>query len=815
MQEPPIQASLAESVDAPGQPLSEEELVLAAGKFPTDRYIPLGRLGRGAAGVVYSAQDRLLNKDVAVKILLDLTGEQLIAFQEEARATSKLRHDNIITVLDFGASESGTPYMVMELVNGETLETILRESGPLPEEEAIHIIKQLCSALSCAHQNGIFHRDLKPSNVLLIDSDYDSPEARLIDFGIAKVKEATGRVTEYQSRTLAGTPAYIAPDPVLGHKYDERSEIYSVGCLFFEMIAGEPPFLAETALETISLHVHQPPRRLSQLESAKYVSTTTEEIVAKCLAKNPSERFQSMEKLLDALNTMGESSTNSDSPRSFSTSVIAASLCSTAVLGAVLFLLNRDLAATIMSDSAYFRTQAWSLAHEDKFEEALHSAQQAIVLKNNDEDNLDTRGTMHYLVGHNQAALNDLNNALSINPKHKAAHFHRALVYGSLGDHAKCKRGLVRAERLGYVPDSWDWTKFKPMLRQWLGIDQDTGFQDTLLASSEKMRPIGKVLSILGEDLSDPNTLAKLSIPNNAELTLKICKLSKEFFSALRRYSIALLIIKDCSGLSPDALAGLAQLRTVTNLNLTDIPQLTGITFPNDLQCLSLRHCRLDQTILNRISDLTALQYLNLNGCKLTRLDLSPMLSLPKLTCVELRNCKGLSADHLKTVGQIEQLELLLLSNSIPSEQALNPILKLKHLKRIDLWGCSLSEPFLRNLNKIESLSILSLGPINASNLHLSSCLNRLRLTSLGLTDPDAGAFNSMPNVQKLKLDFKTRSLDSKSFMSLTGVPALDFLEVTGKNAVTARDVAAFKKKKPSCDLTIKVGDVQLRSESI
>lgn len=275
---------------------------LDADNFPTDRYEPVKKLGMGANGEVYLATDKTLGKRVAVKILHTLDRDQLIQFQDEARATSKLNHTNIIDILDFGATDSGIPYMVLEYFPGITLESHLKAVGSLDWQSAVGILKEVCIALDYAHGRRIFHRDLTPSNILIRfpDKDDDEVDVRLIDFGVAKVSEMSGFVTEYQGMTLAGTPDYMSPDVVNGLEYTEASEVYSIGCIMYQAISGSPPFKADTALETLSLHANKLAERLSSA-TGRDIPLAVESLVAKCLAKRPEDRFQTMEELKNAL----------------------------------------------------------------------------------------------------------------------------------------------------------------------------------------------------------------------------------------------------------------------------------------------------------------------------------------------------------------------------------------------------------------------------------------------------------------------------------------------------------------------------------
>ncbi|MBX9670684.1 MAG: serine/threonine protein kinase [Candidatus Obscuribacterales bacterium] len=232
----------------------DDELPLGSEKFPISRYAPKALLGTGGSGIVYLARDRILRKKVAVKLLNQLTGSQLILFQDEARSTSKLSHKNIIQILDFGPTENGTPYMVLEYVpNATTLEELIKTSGALAFEYALEVFIKVCEGLEHAHHMGVFHRDIKPSNILVAPGQAGEKTVKLIDFGVAKYIDFLDP-SQPQATTIAGTPAYMAPEQIRNEPYDARSEIYSLGCVFFETLTGHPPFVAATALETMALH---------------------------------------------------------------------------------------------------------------------------------------------------------------------------------------------------------------------------------------------------------------------------------------------------------------------------------------------------------------------------------------------------------------------------------------------------------------------------------------------------------------------------------------------------------------------------------
>jgi len=264
-----------------------------------ERYKPIKLLGNGASGTVYLCRDTTLDRKVALKKLHVASASTVIDFQQEAQTCSRLKHPNIVSVLDLATDDDGVPFMVMEYVDGITLESHIKEAGVLQLRQAVNVALDVCDALAYAHQLGVLHRDIKSSNILLT-----SEHAYLIDFGIARFKEEYQRETVGMSttgNTIAGSPCYMSPDQVSGRSYDERSEIYSLGCVIFESLAGRPPFVADSALETLSLQAHSQPPRLSDIVSGTQFPESIETVIDKCLAKDPDERFQTMRELRAAL----------------------------------------------------------------------------------------------------------------------------------------------------------------------------------------------------------------------------------------------------------------------------------------------------------------------------------------------------------------------------------------------------------------------------------------------------------------------------------------------------------------------------------
>jgi serine/threonine protein kinase len=281
---------------------SVENLNLTKESFPLERYVPLSLLGRGGLGEVYLADDRLLNRTIAVKCLMAVDDEQFVIFQREAKIASKLNHPNIIATLDFGITEGGRPYIAFEYFDGISLEQLLvNNDGVLDEQLTRNIFSVVADALSYIHQHKVFHRDLKPSNILIRIDPSGAIDLRIIDFGVSAIREEFQNRDLAQGKTIVGTPVYMSPDPVRGKAFDARSEIYAIGCILFECLTGDPPFDSSSTAEVLELHMHEEPPPLEDMRSDLQFSPEIQDIISKCLSKSKDERYQSMSELKAAL----------------------------------------------------------------------------------------------------------------------------------------------------------------------------------------------------------------------------------------------------------------------------------------------------------------------------------------------------------------------------------------------------------------------------------------------------------------------------------------------------------------------------------
>jgi len=264
----------------------------------------LRRIGEGGMGIVYEAEHIVIEKHVALKVLRDdfsARPDVVERFRQEAKSASRIGHENIVDISDFGETESGASYFVMEMLDGEDLADILSREGTISPARAVKILIQCCKALGAAHNKGIVHRDMKPENIFLIKRAELADFVKIVDFGIAKMSdiETVGAPGRKLTKTgmIFGTPEYMSPEQAAGKPLDHRVDIYALGVILYEVLTGRVPFVGDTFMGVLTQHMFEPIPLLRDVNPHVKVPAELEAVILKALAKDPDHRYQTMDEL--------------------------------------------------------------------------------------------------------------------------------------------------------------------------------------------------------------------------------------------------------------------------------------------------------------------------------------------------------------------------------------------------------------------------------------------------------------------------------------------------------------------------------------
>jgi hypothetical protein len=269
------------------------------------RYRVIGKVGEGAMGQVYLAEHLHLGRREAIKVLLPgvaMDPAFVARFRREARATNRVQHPNIVSVYDFGQLPDGRLFLSMEYADGESLHQLIEDHGAMPVARVLHIVSQLAHALDHAHERGVIHRDLKPANLILTEHRGHKDVLKVLDFGMAKIvsPEYIEQVAVTGKGDIFGTASYMAPEQFYQAEADPRSDIYAIGCIAFELLVGEPPFVGHP-MELMDAHRSKSADAPSRRRPNASIDAMLDQIVLTCLEKDPAERFQTGGVLYSAL----------------------------------------------------------------------------------------------------------------------------------------------------------------------------------------------------------------------------------------------------------------------------------------------------------------------------------------------------------------------------------------------------------------------------------------------------------------------------------------------------------------------------------
>jgi len=272
------------------------------------RYVIERRIGEGGMGLVYEGLHRDIDKRVAIKVLRDELSrrpEVVARFRQEAKSASRIGHDNIVDISDFGETTRGSSYFIMEYLDGEDLANVLGRDATVDPGRACEIVLQCCRALSATHAKGIVHRDIKPENIFLTTRDGVSDFVKIVDFGIAKMSDveldgAPGRKLT-KTGMIFGTPEYMSPEQAAGKDLDHRVDVYALGIILYECISGRVPFEGDTFMGVLTQHLFSELPPIREINPHAKLSTEVELVIRKALAKDRDQRYQDCDELAEAI----------------------------------------------------------------------------------------------------------------------------------------------------------------------------------------------------------------------------------------------------------------------------------------------------------------------------------------------------------------------------------------------------------------------------------------------------------------------------------------------------------------------------------
>lgn len=277
---------------------------ISVGSRLWQRYKILALIGEGGAGQVFRARDEQEEREIALKTLLDLEDVHMARFKQEAEILQTLNHPNIPRIYRCEATKNYA-YIAMELVEGISLATLHKDNYPLTLQTVKTVIRQTALALAHAHERGIVHRDVKPANIIVI-TDSGNDRIKLVDFGIARADYSSKPEGRRISLTgdIFGTPYYMSPEQIEAKAVDQRADIYSLGCVFYELLTGSPPFVGSSPFETAAFHLNENPLRLKEASLGETFPEDLERLVLKMLEKSPADRPQSMKEFVQDLDRL-------------------------------------------------------------------------------------------------------------------------------------------------------------------------------------------------------------------------------------------------------------------------------------------------------------------------------------------------------------------------------------------------------------------------------------------------------------------------------------------------------------------------------
>lgn len=623
-------------------------------------------VGTGGMSSVYLANHLLLNRPVAIKTLhAHLAGNEktLKRFRQEAQLISDLSHPNIIGVRDFGVMDGGEPFIVMDYVEGRTLASVIENESPIDFQRAIDMFKQLAGALSHAHARGVTHRDLKPSNVI-VTQEAGEERLKIIDFGIARFvnDDTPGDMTK--SGEIFGSPHYMSPEQCMGQRVDGRSDIYSLGCLMYEVLTGSKPFVGTNAIETVFKQMHEAPPEIRTIRPQ--IRPGLESIIRKTLAKDPEQRYQTADAIVADLDTYGTSEHAVHDVRSHRSmglnKTMAMSLSFVLVVAVGVVLLSRP-------DSSH--KQAAPAASRTPEHNTAAPADPSLIAETNLNlsDQQITPGVLATLDRY---------------PSLRWVQFERTNLSDRDIEIIARKSSLEMLDvRETQVGDAG--LQYALQLPRLSAL-----YLDSTRISNHGMVYVGQMRKL--DDLS----LAKTAITDEGFRHVVDLK-------SLRQLDLSELNLTDSS---IPVLKSLPNLQGL-NLGATNFSARVIDELPPSVSGLGLNHLQITDKEIKHLAKLPKLVSLGLNGCPITDAGMADLSKLPKLNALYLSNTKITLAGLKRLIGL--PLKTLRLSRTGADDSWTPTIAKLQRLQELELDRTGVTVKGLTTLSGLPALRNLSL----------------------------------------------------------------------------------------------------------
>jgi len=619
-------------------------------------------LGEGGMGVVFRANDKSTGDTVAVKMLkFDRASlGDFHRFKREGKLISKLNHQNIVKVLDVDFDDSSEALIVMECLDGINLSQAIRTSGHLQMSDAIEYAIQLCNGVEHAHTQNIIHRDLKPSNIMLVQGSPDSTTAKILDFGIAKTFGGNLR-DETLTRTgeLFGSPPYMSPEQAQGFPLDYRSDIYSMGCILYEMLTGVPPLAGGNAFETLMKQIYEKPAPLKEASLGTVFPERLQILVDKSLAKDPSERYQTIAELRSDLQNL-ETNMFSGTGRDASTAPEKTSKRRVVIAIA-------GLSICTLFATAYFLQKHSESPAQDRYSKDIAQLRKVPALT------AETHGKSS-IFSQDPADLDQFTNALATQFKESVKLGTKARVFSAS---PLTLQALAKQTTLTMLY----WQPFEQV-------------DDSVLDCLRNM-PL-HVLELSGITITD----------KGCEKLARMAALEELMLNEPKKKANG----KQLTKLGLDKLGVLSVTKLTINHSSFEDKDLSFISKLHDLKSLDIEGDRITDGFLPTLKNLSKLSELNCGDNRITDNGLQTLASVSSLESLDLYKNPGIRDEGMKYLASLRLRKLSLEGDNI-TDGALRQLAKISSLRELSLEDCKrLSPAGLARLRKSLPLCIVKAG---------------------------------------------------------------------------------------------------------